>query len=806
MFLNYLKTAFRSLWRHRFFSFINIFGLAVAMALSMVIIMLVADQMSYDRYNTKRDRIFRINSTPTGANGEERSESATTTLPLKQELLENYTGVEEAVRIVRGFGNMWIDIGQNINIPVSGYFADPEILDVFEYELEYGDSKTALVEPFSVVLTKKAAKKLFKQENPLGETFKVGDEGPYKVTGVIKDNHNKSHIVFDALASISSMKSLEAQAKREKTLDNWYNYTSGWIYILLEKDKTTIDIQQHLTAIEKKHFTVLPNPDTQNKIKYSFQPLMRITPGAFINNPIGPFLPWIFVYFFIGLAGVVLLTSCFNFTNLSIARSLTRAREIGVRKVTGAMRWQLFAQFLSESVIVALLALVGAMILLIVLKPLMLELSFAQLLKWELEANYMVFASFIVFAVFVGILAGFFPAVVLSGFQPIKVLKGLSSMRLLSGMRLRKTLLVLQFTFSLVFILSVIVVFDQLQLFLRADHGFSMEKKIVVGLSDTSPEALKVELLSYSNIESITAVSHVPAAGESYAEGYKRTLEEKEWTDLYYYSTDADYLKNLEIPMVAGKYFQEKDGEANKKFIVLSEKALEAFHFKSPQEALGEEIILQKDSSRSQIIGVVKNYNHQMLMDKMEPLALIYNPEEYNLLQVKYTGTYEEAGKSIETAWTKINPTLKVDYKDFDAEVHRFYDILFGDLVSILSVISFLAITISCLGLLGMATYATETRIKEISIRKVLGSSNASLIYLLSKGFVSLLLVAIVLAVPAAYFLNNLWLEQIPYHVSVDVLTITLGVVILIIFGVVTIGSQAWRATYVNPVENLKSE
>lgn len=806
MFANYLKTAFRSLWRHRFFSFINIFGLAVAMALSMVIIMLVADQMNYDQYNTKRDRIFRINSIPTGSKGEERSETATTTLPLRQELLENYTGVEKAVRIVRGFGNLWIDIGQNINVPVAGYFVDPEILDVFEYELEYGDSRTALVEPYSVVLTKKAAKKLFKQENPLGETFKVGDEGPYKVTGVLKDNQNKSHIVFDALASISSMKSLETQAKREKNLDNWYNYSSGWVYVLVEKTKTTADIQSHLTSIEKKHFSQLPNPDTQSRIKYSFQSLMSITPGAFINNPIGPFLPWIFVYFFIGLAGVVLLTSCFNFTNLSIARSLTRAREIGVRKVTGAMRWQLFVQFLSESVIVALLALVGAMILLIVLKPLMLELSFAQMLKWDLEANYIVFASFTVFAVLVGILAGIFPAVVLSGFQPIKVLKGLSSMRLLSGMRLRKTLLVLQFTFSLVFILSVIVVFDQLQLFLRADHGFTMEKKIVVGLSSTSPEALKIELLKFNNIENVTAVSHVLAAGESYGENYKRTLGEKDWTDLYYYATDEDYLKNLEVPLVAGRYFLEKDGASNKNFIVLNEKAVEAFHFQSPQEALGEEIILQTDSSRKQIIGVVKNYNHQMLMEKMEPLSLIYNPEEYNLLQVKYTGTYEEAGKNIETAWAKINPTLKVDYKDFNAEVHKLYDILFGDLVSILSVISFLAITISCLGLLGMATYATETRIKEISIRKVLGSSNASLIYLLSKGFVSMLLIAIVLAVPAAYFINNLWLEQLAYHVSVDVITIVLGIVILIIFGIVTIGSQAWRATFVNPVENLKSE
>ena len=339
MFKNYLKTAVRCLLRHRFFSFINIFGLAVAMALSMVIIMLVADQMSYDRYNTKRDRIYRINSIPIGAKGETQNETATTTLPLKQELLENYAGVEKAVRIMRGFGNMWLEIEQNVNIPVAGYFADPEVLDVFEYELEYGNPRTALVEPYSVVLTKKAAKKLFRQENPVGETFKVGTEGPYKVTGVLKDNHHKSHIVFDALASISTVKSLEAQAKRGKHIDNWYNYTAGWVYVLLERTKTPADIEKSLVTIEKKHFTVLPNPDTQRKVKYTLQPMMSITPGAFINNPIGPFLPWIFVYFFIGLAGVVMLTSCFNFTNLSIARSLTRAREIGVRKVTGAMRW-----------------------------------------------------------------------------------------------------------------------------------------------------------------------------------------------------------------------------------------------------------------------------------------------------------------------------------------------------------------------------------------------------------------------------------------------------------------------------------
>lgn len=805
MWRNYWKTAFRSLIRNRFFSAINIFGLSVAMALSMIIIMLVADQMMYDRYNTKRNRIYRINSIPSNESGIVFSETATTTLPLRDELLEKYTGVEKAVRIVRGFGNMWLEIGQNVNIPVAGYYADPEVLDVFEYELEYGDPRTALVEPYSVVLTKKTAKKLFRQENPVGESFKVGDEGPYKVTGVIKETHQKSHIVFDALASISTVKKL-AKTNRGRDLDNWYQYTGGWVYVLLEKDKKLPDILPHLEKIQKDHFSKLTNPDTQHKVTYSPQPLMRITPGAFINNPIGPFLPWIFVYFFMGLAAVVMLTSCFNFTNLSIARSLTRAREIGVRKVTGAQRGQIFIQFLSESVMVSLLALGLALVLLICARPLIQQLRFARLMKWDMEVNYFVCLIFVAFALAVGVIAGLFPAWVMSGFQPVKILKGITNLKLFSRMSLRKSLLVAQFTFSLIFILSVMVVFKQLQLFLRADHGFSMEKKVVISLNNTSPELLKTELSKYNNIENISAVSHLPAAGMNYGEGFKRTLEEKTWTGLNYFFVDEDYLKNMEVPLVAGRFFDRSNQKANAKFIVLSEKAVEAFHFKTNLDAIGQELIIQKDSARYLIIGVVKNYNHQLLMEKREAMALLYNPKEFNLLQIKYRGTYEETGKLIEAAWAKINPGLKVDYKDFEEEIHKIYDIFFGDLVRVIGLIAFLAIVISCLGLLGMATYTTETRRKEISVRKILGSSNGSLVYLLSKGFVSILIIAIIVAVPSAFLINNLWLEQMAYHVSVDIQTILGGIAVLLFFGVLTIGSQTGRAVFINPVENLKND
>jgi putative ABC transport system permease protein len=813
MFQNYLKTAFRSLIRHRFFSMINVFGLAVAMALSLCIIMLVADQLQYDRYNTKSDRIYRINSTPLGPNGEEWSEQSTTAMPLRGALLDDYSGVEKAVRFKRGFGNMWLELEQNVNIPVAGYFADPEVLDIFEYELEYGDAATALVEPFSVVLTKKTARKLFKQENPVGESFKVGLEGPYKVTGVLKETTHKTHIAFDALASFSTVNSLMAKA-RNKGLDgvmkddseNWYALWSGWVYVQLEKDKKIEETQAHLDEIAKKNTEGITNPDIQTGVKFTMQALLSITPGHVINNSIGPVLPWLFVYFFMGLAGVVLLTSCFNFTNLSIARSLTRAREIGVRKVTGAARWQIFVQFISESVMVSVFSLVAALVLLIILKPLMMQLSFARMMRWDLEINYTVGLVFLGFAVLVGLLAGFFPAVVLSGFQPVKVLKSLSTMKLFSGIRLRKTLLVSQFTFSLIFIISVVVVFNQLQLFLRADHGFAMENRMIVSLNNTNYTALKTELAKSGRIENIAVVSHIPAAGYSFGGDYKRNLDEKDWSDLNYYSVDEDYLSNMELSLKTGRFFSAEHGASNKNFIVINEAAVDKFLFESAEAAIGEELYHREDSSRSVIIGVVKNYNHEMLMEKLSPMALIYNPGEYRLMQVKYNGTFEQAGAEVEAAWAKVNPALKVDYKDFNAEVHKIYDIFFGDLVSVLTVISVLAIFISCLGLLGMATYTTETRIKEISIRKVLGSTDGALIYLLSKGFVVVLLIAIVIAVPAAYFINNLWLEQMAYHVTVDLPTIGLGVLALVIFGTITIGSQTWRAAYVKPVDNLKSE
>jgi putative ABC transport system permease protein len=808
MLTNYIKVAIRNLRRYKFFSLINISGLAISMSICMGIMMLVADQVFYDQHNSKGDRVFRVFSRPVGNDGLERGgmDNSTSPLTLKDELLTNYTGVEKAVRIKRGFGNNWMEMEeQDVNIPLKGFFADPEVFDVFEYEMQYGDPKTALVEPYSVVLTRAAANKLFKEENPVGQTIKVGEIGTYMVTGVLKETKNKSHIVFEGLASMATVKSLEASGKAEELLDNWTNFWNGWTYIVIEDGKSPKDIQAHLDNIFKKHIASIENPETF-KAKFLLQNLNEITPGKFMNNPIGPFLPWMFIYFLGGLALIVLLTSCFNFTNLSIARSLTRAREIGVRKVTGAARWQIFSQFLTESVVIAIFSLVLGLGLLAIVKPLMMQMTFARIFMWDLQANYVVYIIFAVFAIVVGVIAGFFPAAVLSGFQPVKVLKSLNSMKLFSRLGLRKALLVIQFTLSLVFILTVIITYNQLDLFLGKDHGFEMQNNLVVRLNNTSAEVLKSELSKYNNVVNVAAASHIPASGMSYGNGFKKKIEDKDWTSLGYFAADENYLENIGVKLVAGRNFSVGLGDGNKNFMLINESAVKAFHFDTPLDAIGEELISNADSVKRTIIGVIKDYNHQMLVEKIEPMALMYTPSEFNILQVKYTGSFENASKSVERAWANVNPAFKLDYKDMDAEIKKNYDAIFGDLVDVLTVVAFLAVIISCLGLLGMATYTTETRIKEISIRKVLGSSDQALVFLLSKGFLKLLSVSILIGVPIAYFGNNLWLEFMAYRTEIDFTVIATGVLTMLALGAITIGSQTLKAAFTNPVDNLKNE
>jgi putative ABC transport system permease protein len=376
----------------------------------------------------------------------------------------------------------------------------------------------------------------------------------------------------------------------------------------------------------------------------------------------------------------------------------------------------------------------------------------------------------------------------------------------MSKMGLRKALLVVQFSLSMIFVLSVIVLYKQMNLFMQNDNGFAVENRLIIHKGETSAQALKTELEKQSNIISVTMASHVPMTGINYGSDFKKSLQEKESMNVNYFSVDEDYLEHMGLTLVAGNFFTEQAGASNKNFIILNEEAVKRFQFGNPIDALGKSIYMVSDSTEKQIIGVVKDYQHEFLAERLEPLALVFDPDQYAMIQVAYTGSYLDAAGTVEKVWAGINPGLKLDMKELSVHLGKMYEIIFGTIVKVLGFIAFLAITISCLGLLGMATYTIETRKKEIAMRKILGSSNRALIYILSKGYFTVLLLALVIAIPAAYFLNTFWLQNLATHVTVDLVTIGLGTLMLILLGVFTIGSQTLQAIVVNPVENLKNE
>jgi putative ABC transport system permease protein len=799
MIQNYFKIAWRQIIRHKGFSIINIIGLSISLAVGLVIIMMVTDQLLYDTYNRNKERVYRINTEVLRKNEvSSLNKYATTSLPVGHQLAENYTGIVKSARLLRGFGNGWVefDPDNDLNIPLGGFFADPEIIEILDLEFEFGNPVTALVNPYSVVITRQAANKLFKEKNPVGELIKVGELGEYKVTGVLKNTQSKSHVIFEALASISTTPTLIAEEKLRPDRDSWKNCTAGWVYVLLTENKNPQEVDVYLREISQK----FGSENDDRNFRYYLQSITEINPGPFLANQIGPGMPMIMVYFLGGLALIVILTACFNYTNLSIARALNRAKEVGIRKVSGAKRRQIIWQFLGESILISLFALSLSFILLIFIQPAFRNLSFSRILQWDLTINLpAIFASVIV-AITVGILAGILPAMLLSSFQPIKALKNLSGMKLLSRVGLRKGLLAVQFGLSIIFIISVHLIYNQMNYMMNADYGFNYENNVRLALGESSWRNMKSELLSYSDIENVSVVSHIPAAGTTYGDTFFKELNDPRSMD--YFSVDQDFIENLELQLLAGRNFPEQLSEGET-MIIINEKAVDEFGYSSPLDAIGQ-TLYNADTVAVQIIGVVKNFHHALMMQQIEPMALRYRPQQFKIIQVKMANP--EAIASVVAAWEKVNPGKLINYKLMGDEIKELYQLVFGGLAKIISFISFLAIVISCLGLLGMATYTIETRLKEISIRKVLGSSDWASIYLLSKGFIALLGITIVFAVPLAILINNLWLQLIAFRVGIGASVVVTSILIIMILGLFTIGSQTLRALKVNPAEILRNE
>ncbi len=773
MIKNYFLTALRNIFRYKGFSIINIIGLAISMSVCMLMIMVIIDQFKYDNFVQHKDRIYRVESIDNMSKYSLRN-FATTTFPLYTELTTNYNLIEDAVIIDNSFsGN---GLYNETRIPISGYFTNESFFSFFNFQLTDDSYPNPLSEPFGMVIKEDIAGKYFGTENPIGKFIQIDSLGSFKITGVIKKPVNKSQFQFEVLASIQTMEILEKEKKIKEGQMDWERFYSSYLYIKTSEGSDTKTIESALTKISTEKY----KNNEKSNLTFYLKPFKKIVPGAFIGNEIGMFLPKIFIIFLAGLSLIIIISAAFNYTSLSMARSLLRAKEVGVRKTLGATRTQILIQFLSEAILIALLALFFAFILLQFILPGFSGMKLMTLIQISPKQDFTMYLWFFIFALVTGIISGILPALYISLFNPINVLKGSPNIKLLSKITLRKILLVTQFVFSMIFIISIIVIYQQMNYMINAEMGFDRNFVYNVRLNKNNFDKVKNYYSQFPEVTNISGASHVPGVGNIW---------------------DTE----IRIKLIEGNNFRENLSSQNESFIIVDENTLSKLKLGSAKDAIGKNILVG-DSSLVEIIGVIKNYKYVALFLPERPLLLRYVPKEYRIAALRLdAGINPAIIAKIKNEWKNIDKFNEFEGEFLDAEIRDYYS-YFEDIIYTVGFASILAIVIACLGLLGMATFSTQTRIKEIGVRKVFGATNKSVIILISRGYLKMFIIAGIIAGPLAYLINNAWIQYISNHAPFGFGTIFIGVFIIILFGMITIASQTLRAANTNPANSLRYE
>ncbi|MEB2782810.1 ABC transporter permease [Algoriphagus sp. C2-6-M1] len=815
MFRNYFKVGFRNILKYRTFSFINIFGLALAMSVSMLILTMLADQNRYDQFHEKKGRIYRILSDYEGS----KSPYATSPQPLAR-TLKDYPTIEATTHLIPGIGGDATN--EEKTQEIRGYFAEPSFFSIFSFELESGNSGTALSAPYSMVISKEVANKLFGDQNPVGKSlqfedrklpFPLGGDAPgipsvdwgdFIVTGVIDESRYDSHLAFDVLVSGSTIPSLITSEKMEDRRENWKWFYQTYTYALLREDQSPDDLSIALNDIVSSKETEIKS-EYNSGFKLIPQALSDVALGL-SNNDTNNRLPLIGYYFLAILALVILASACLNYTSLSIARALTRAKEIGIRKVTGALRTNLIVQFLSESILTALLSLVVAMVLLLALIPSFKGLWVNQYLNFELPFMPSLYLGFLLLAIVIGVLAGLYPAFLLSGYHPMKALKSLTEVGP-GKLGLRKVLGISQFVVSLFFITTSILIYNQFKHYLTFDYGFQTESIVNIPLQGMDYQKFSAEIERIPGISTISACDIIPATGTNNNNEVKIMGSSEEFQSVGVLNIDRNFPANLGIALIAGNGFAISDQTATTQILV-NEAMVKNLGYANAEAIVGEKFETKWGEQVLEIAGVVRDFRYKLLLneDAISPLMLRYSPSHFQYANVKISSPDPMKTLSdLEHRWKELDPVHPFRYEFMDEELESTHQGIF-DVVSILGFISFLAIFIACLGLLGMTIYTAERRTKEVGIRKFLGAGNFNIALLLSKGFLQMLVIAILLGAPLSYFINKLWLENFPNRVEFGVGTVVLGSSVLLLFGILTISSQTLRVSKAKVIDTLKMD
>ena len=803
---SYIKTSGRSIVRNKLFSAINIVGLAISMSVGLLIIAMMTDLLKYDRFHDKHARIFRVISHYqfNGRTGDDFN--ATTSLKSAKAIKQSFTGVEDVAILRREFSGD-LTFGEKA-IPLSGFWANEAFFKVFSFQLIHGNPATALKEPFSILLTEKSALKLFGNTHVVGKIVTMNDGSAdtlkskeYTITGIVRDLPVFSHIKFDMLGSLATREVVEADNKDEMAWDNVWHW---WTYILLPEGAKTNDVERNLTELSEKEDATVPH----TKIKLALQPLDDIMLGDRINNEIGPTMGSTVVWVFGCLSFIVVLSAGLNYTNLSIARSFRRSREVGIRKTIGALKGHVVNQFIVESIIIALIALAFAFGLFLFIRPhfLSIENSLKELLVLELTPTLI--ALFILFAVAVGICAGIFPAIFFSRINAVQVLKNLSAIPLMKGVTLRKALIVFQYCISIIAITATLIIHKQYNHFIAYDLGFTTENILNIRLQGTKAALLKKEMLELPEVKGVSQSSLITSIGSIWGTTVVNPNDPLDSTGIYFNIIDENYLPLHDHELIAGRNFESRTGKIVESEVIVNEEVLKRFNItgKDPAKAIGE--VLKVDRKPLTIIGVIKNFEYGRANNTgHKEVMLRYSADEAQYLNVKIlSSNWPETFSKIESIWRELDTVHPLEAKFYDEQIEDAFQGLKASM-KVGSFLAFLIICIASIGLLGMVIFSTETRLKEVSIRKVFGASEARLLFILSKGFLILLLIAAAIGLPLTYlFFDKVLLPEIANHAPLGVMELLIGVLAVMIIALFMICTQTLKVARANPAEVLKTE
>ncbi len=781
MLKNYIKIAFRNIFRNKIYSFTNILGLSVGMACTVLILLWVQYQLSYDRFFPNADRLCRVVDTEKYPNGEESIFSMNPPA-LAPALVNEYPDIVNAARL-RNVKDLVFQYGDDRFDENNAMFVDPSFVKMFSLPFLRGNGSKALSGTSSIVLTQTMAKKYFGSADPLGKTIRINNLYDFVVTGVIRDIPPDSHVKIDFLLPFRAIKNFGY------SLEGWQSYAHT-TYVLLARGASYRDVS-------KKIADTINRNAAESDITISLQPIERIhlySSGIWGIGGTGDITR---VYIFSAIAVLILLLACINFMNLATARAGSRAKEIGIRKVVGARRKEIIYQFFLESILYASISVVFSSLLVLDLVPAVNSISGSDL-TFNIHRDAWALPLIAGVALFTGIISGIYPAFFMSAFRPARVLKGRLGYGLVKK-NFRKFLVTFQFALTIVLITGTVVIDRQLHYVENKNLGFDKEQVLCIKLHgelNRKVDLIKDEMGADRNVVSISSVSASPT-------GVLTSTDVTDWEGrasnarflIYRLSADYSFTKTMRIGMIQGRYFSREADTAGG--CVVNQAAIRAMGMNSP---IGKRVLGRR------IVGVMKDFNFTSLHSKIEPLMVVYDPASIKQLLVRIRpGDPKQAIESLKATWRKVAPSFPFEYGFLDEQINKLYgpDQRVGRLIN---VFSFLALFIACLGMFGLASYSAEQRTKEVGVRKVLGAKAWGIVLLLSKEFTRYVLFANLFAWPIAYFALNRWLQDFAYRIDMSWWIFASAGGFALLVALATVSFQAVRAARANPVESLRYE